>query len=192
LALEIETMFGEMSESTDDLHLYFNLHVLCIPHDTVLSYIEAHTSNTETVVVPWKTWGPGNTRLIKLPDGTLSRYPNSKLVCGMHALTRQPESFGQGDSLRIMDYHPRRVARILATQDVYSPGEVYIRGEGPKSSNTTAKQRPSPYTSRDKELPYALKEILLPNGLESDKHYALGEDVVVLFEVTVRIYPFMT
>ncbi|KAI0291286.1 hypothetical protein BC826DRAFT_1023373 [Russula brevipes] len=181
-------MFGEMSESTDDLHLYLNLHLLCIPQDTVLSYIEAHASNTETVVVPWKTWGPGNTRLIKVSDGMLKR---NQLVCGMLALTGQSESFCQGDSLRIMDYHPRRVARILATQNMNSPGEVYI-GEGPKSSNTTVKQRSSTYTSRDKELLYALKEIILPNGIESDRryHYALGEDVVVLFEVC--IYPFIT
>jgi hypothetical protein len=187
LALEIETTFQETC--ADGLRQYFNLYVLYIPHDTILSYIEAHTSNTETVVVPWQTWGPGNTRLIKVPNGTLN-YPRSKLVCGMHALTRHSEPLGQGESLRIMDYHPRRVARILATEDMYSPGEVYIRGEGPESSNTTAKQRSGTHTSRDKELPYALKEILLPNGLEADIHYQLGEDVVVLFEV--GIYRFMT
>jgi hypothetical protein len=92
-----------------------------------------------------------------------------------------------------MDYHPRRVARILATgtQDMYSPGEVYIRGEWPESSklNATAKQRSGTHTSRDAELPYALKEILLPNDLEANIHYQLGEDVVVLIEV--GIYRFM-
>ncbi|KAI0299472.1 hypothetical protein BC826DRAFT_966929 [Russula brevipes] len=187
LALEIETMFQETCAA--GLRQYFNSYVLCIPHDTILSYIEAHTSNPDTVVVPWQTWGPGNTRLVKVPNATLSYYPRSKLVCGMHALTRQSEPLSQGGSLRIMDYHPRRVARIQATEDMYSPGEVYIR-EGPESSNTTAKQRSDTHTSQDKELPYALKEILFPNDLEPDMHYQLGEDVVVLFEVGV--YRFMT
>ncbi|KAI0299477.1 hypothetical protein BC826DRAFT_966933 [Russula brevipes] len=89
---------------------------------------------------------------------------------------------GQGDSLRVMDYHPRRVARILATEDMYSPGEVSMR-EGPESSNTTAKQRSGTYTSWDEGLPYALKEILLPNGRDPDMHYHIGEDVVVLIKV---------
>jgi hypothetical protein len=188
LALEIEAMFQETCAV--GLRQYFNSYVLCIPHDTILSYIEAHTSNTETVVVPWQTWGPGNTRLIKLPNATLNYYPRSKLVCGMHALTRHSEPLNQRDSLRIMDYHPRRVARILATEDMYSPGEAYIRGEGHESSNTTAKQRSGTDTPQDKELPYTLKEILFPDDLEPDMHYQLGEDVVVLFEV--RIYRFMT
>jgi len=179
LALEIETMFQETCAA--GLRQYFNSYVLCIPHDTILSYIEAHTSNPDTVVVPWQTWGPGNTRLIELPNATLNYYPRSKLVCGMHALTRQSEPLSQGGSLRIMDYHPRRVARIQATEDMYSPGEVYIR-EGPESSNITAKQRSDTHTPQDKELPYALKEILFPNDLEPDMHYQLGEDVVVLFE----------
>ncbi|KAI0299467.1 hypothetical protein BC826DRAFT_33585 [Russula brevipes] len=184
LALEIETILEETC--ADGLRQDFNLYILYVPHDTILSSIEAHASNTETVIVPWKTWGPGNTRLIKVPNGTLNFYPRSMLVCGMHALTRQSEPLSQRESLRIMDYHPRRVARIQATED------MYIRGEGPNSSNTTAKQRSGTHTPRDKELPYALKEILFPNGLEADilVHYQVGEDVVVLFEV--GIYHFMT
>ncbi|KAI0299469.1 hypothetical protein BC826DRAFT_994583, partial [Russula brevipes] len=169
---------------------YSIFYVLYIPHDAILSYIEAHTSNIEPVVVPWQTWGPGNTRFIKVPNGTVYGYPRSTLACGMRAVTRQSEPLSQGDLLRIMDYHPRRVARILATEDMYSPGEVYIRGEGPESSNTMAKQRSGAHTSRDGELPYALKEILLPNGLEANIRYYLGENVVVLCEV--GIYRFMT
>jgi len=179
LALEIGTLVQEMCE--DGLRQYFNLYILYIPHDTILSSIEQHTSSTETVVVPWQTWGPGNTRFIKVPHGTLNYYPRSKLVCDMHALTRQSEPLSQRESLRIMDYCPRRVARILATED------MYIRGEGPNSSNTTAKQRSDTHTSQDKELPYVLKEILFPNGLEADIRYQLqlGEDVVVLSEYAV-------
>jgi hypothetical protein len=88
-----------------------------------------------------------------------------------------------------MDYHARRVARILDIEDMYSPGKVYIR-EGPECPNTTAKQRSGTHTSRDEGLPYALKEIPLPSGLEVDMHYELGEDVAVLIEV--GIYRFMT
>jgi hypothetical protein len=164
--------------------VYFDSYVLCVPHDTILSYIEAHTSNAEIVVMPWQTWGPGKTRLIKVPNAMLN-YPRSELVCGMHALSRHSDPLGQGESLRMMDYHPRRVARILATEDMYSAGEVYIRGEEPECSNTTAKQRSGTDTSQDKELPYALKEILPPNDLGVSIHYQLGEDVVVLFEVGI-------
>jgi len=106
-------------------------------------------------------------------------------VCGMHTLTKH-SPLSQGDFLHIMDYHPRRVARILATEDMHSPGEASIRGEGPECSNTTAKQRSGTYTSRDEGLPYALKEILLPNGLGPDTHCELGEDVVVLIEDVVH------
>ncbi|KAI0299474.1 hypothetical protein BC826DRAFT_33765 [Russula brevipes] len=187
LALEIDTLVQEWANG---LRQYYVFYVLYIPHDTILSYIKAHTFNTCTVIVPWRTWGPGNTRLIEVPNAMLNYYPRSQLVCGMHALTRHSEPVTQGESLRIMDYHPRRVARILATEDMYLPGEVYIRGEGPESSNITAKQRSGTHPSQDKELPYALKEILFPNDLGSNIHYELGEDVVVLFEV--RIYRFMT
>ncbi|KAI0299471.1 hypothetical protein BC826DRAFT_1183925 [Russula brevipes] len=182
LALEIQTALE--GTCADGLRQYFNLYILRIPHDTILSYIEAHTSNAETVVVPWQAWGPGNTRLIELPNGMLNYYSRSKLVCGMHALTRESE-LSRGGSLRIMDYHPRRVARILATEDMYLPGEVYIRGEGPESSNTTTMQQSGTHTSQDKQLPYVLKDILLPNGLPTDIRYRLGEDVVVLFEHAV-------
>ncbi|KAI0299468.1 hypothetical protein BC826DRAFT_1102609 [Russula brevipes] len=97
LALEIDTSVEETC--ADGPRQYSISYVLYIPHDTILSYIEAHTSNTETVLVPWQTWGPGNTRLIKMPNGALYNNPRSKLACGMRALTRHSKPLSQGDSL---------------------------------------------------------------------------------------------
>jgi hypothetical protein len=61
LALEVE-MFNT------DFILEGNipLHVLYVPHDVLLGYIRSHPSDADTVVVPWKEWGPGNAHILTL------------------------------------------------------------------------------------------------------------------------------
>ena len=43
------------------------LRVLYVPHDVLLAYIRSHSSDTDTVVVPWEAWGPGNAHILTPP-----------------------------------------------------------------------------------------------------------------------------
>lgn len=162
------------------------LRVLYVPHAVLLDYIRLHPSDTDTVVVPWEAWGPGNahtlTRPQHPPDGLehpTNRF-GSKIVCGMHAITDPPMVLVQGDRmiLRIMDYHPRRIVRNLATRGAADSHE----GLGP--SGTPAWQEAG--MSTDENIPYTSKDIPLPDGLQSkDFACVLGEDVVAVFEVGI-------
>jgi hypothetical protein len=177
LALEIET-------PVTDFILGGNipLHVLYVPHDVLLGYIMAHPSDADTVVVPWEEWGHGNAHILTLPEPSPDRFLGSKIVCGMHAMTEPPMVMVQGDQkiLRIMDYHPRRIAHNPVTQ--VTPLRLGDALDSPDSHDTAAWQKAD--VSTDENIPYAFKDIPLPPGLRLENiKCVLGEDVVALFEV---------
>ena len=180
LALEVETPITDFILGGD-----IPLHVLYIPHDVLLGYIRSHPSVTDTAAVPWEAWGLGNAHILTLPEPSPDRFLGSKIVCGMHALTEPPMIIGKGDQkiLRIMDYHPRRIAHNPVTQDKYLRlgGPVDSRG-GLGPSNTAAWQ--DVYMPTNEKIPYILKDIPLPRGLRLENiKCVLGEDVVAVFEV---------
>ncbi|KAI0056624.1 hypothetical protein BV25DRAFT_1903137 [Artomyces pyxidatus] len=87
----------------DEAHTSRNYH-FDIPAQTFTSYMQ-HNLATGQTVVPWEAWGPHGTRVIEEPEFQES-------VCGMRrCLYRQSD---EGTILRVLDYHPRRVARALA------------------------------------------------------------------------------
>jgi hypothetical protein len=177
LALEAERPTDSLPEGDSRAPL----HILYIPHDVLLGYIMSHPSDTETVVVPWETWGLGNARIITLPDLSPVRFVGSKIVCGMHAMTDPPMIIGQGDQkmLRVVDCHPRRVALNTVTH-LRLGGAVDSR-EGLGPSSTTGWQEVC-----DEKTPYVFKDIPLPDGLRwENMGCMLGEDVVVVFEVGI-------
>ena len=179
LALEVETPIDFVLEGDTPVQ------VLYIPHDVLLGYIMSHPSDIDTVVVPWKAWGFGNAHIIALPSPSPVRFLGSKIVCGMHALTEPPMIIGQGDQkmLRIMDYHPRRIAHTLVTQDTrLRLGGAVGSQEGFGPSSTAAWQEVC-----DEKIPYVFKDIPLPSGLRCENiKCVLGEDVVVVFEVGIQ------
>ena len=183
LALEIETIIMR-----DDSLPFSMLHVLCIPHNALLSHISKHRSDTETVVIPWQDWVPGNAHLFEVPYPSPLRYRTSDIACGMHALTTPPIIAKQGNSgtLRVTDYHPRRIARLLATQGTCNPSTSRV-GTATEESiwpNTGAEPRFGTGMSSNVEIPYVIKDIPLPYGCFAENMLCvLGEDVVVLFEV---------
>ncbi|KAI0250491.1 hypothetical protein BJV78DRAFT_563325 [Lactifluus subvellereus] len=95
--------------------------ILHVPHDTFLSYIATHPAEPDTVVVPWVEWGPGNSHphLLDTSDAHPDTY-SGEITSGMYALTEPPmiRNPGERKTLRIRDYHPQRVARILSEQDL--------------------------------------------------------------------------
>ncbi|KAI0250452.1 hypothetical protein BJV78DRAFT_560975 [Lactifluus subvellereus] len=126
-------------------------HALYIPHNTFLSYVATRSSDTDTVTVPWSAWGPGNTHLIIVPDAFLNPY----LICGMHILTKTPviRTTGSGEILRIMDYHPGRIAHNLATRDPHLLGTAgNIMKESPSASGITAGQESKVSSPPDTEI----------------------------------------
>jgi len=183
LALEIETIIMR-----NDSLPFSMLHVLCIPHNSLLSHISKHRSDTETVVIPWQDWVPGNAHLFEVPYPSPLRYRTSDIACGMHALTTPPIIAKQGNSgtLRVTDYHPRRIARLLATQGTCNPSTSRV-GTATEESiwpNTGAEPRFGTGMSSNVEIPYVIKDIPLPYGCFAENMLCvLGEDVVVLFEV---------
>jgi hypothetical protein len=182
LALEVETPTTDFILGGD-----IPLHVLYIPHDAILGYIMSHPSDTDTVTVPWDAWGLGNAHILTLPEPSPDRFLGSKIVCGMHALTEPPMIIGQGDQkmLRIMDYHPRRIAHTPVTQDTRLRLEGAVGSqEGLGPSSTAAWQEVC-----DEKIPYVLKDIPLPSGLRWENiKCVLGEDVVAVFEVGIQIF----
>ena len=183
LALEVETPITDFILGGD-----IPLHVLYIPHDVILGYIRSHPSYTDTIAVPWEAWGLGNAHILTLPEPSPDRFLGSKIVCGMHALTEPPMIISKGDQkiLRIMDYHPRRIAHNSATQDKYLRlgGAVDAR-EGLGLSSTVAWQEVCMPT--DEKIPYVLKDIPLPGGLRLENiKCVLGEDVVAVLEVGIQ------
>jgi hypothetical protein len=176
LALEVETPI------TDCIGGFIPLRVLYVPHDVLLGHIISHPSDTDTVVVPWEEWGPGNAHIWSLPDPSPDKILGSKIVCGMHAVTEPPMIIAQGDQnmLRIMDYHPRRIVDNPVTQDTHLRGAAYSH-EGLSLSRATAWQEVG---VSSEELPYVPKDIPLPSQLRGKNiKCVLGEDVVVVFEV---------
>lgn len=57
------------------------LRVLYVPHAVLLDYIRLHPSDTDTVVVPWEAWGPGNARTLTRPQHPprRTRTPNQQI-----------------------------------------------------------------------------------------------------------------
>jgi hypothetical protein len=107
------------SSNTEMPTTSFTLHVT---HATFLSHIAAHracapggsaaaAAAAPIIVVPWRTWGPGRTHLTTMSNVS-QRIRDEHRVCGMHTLG-QPHLLNLLDRgvLRIMDYHPHRVAR---------------------------------------------------------------------------------
>ena len=174
LALEVETPMTDFILGGD-----IPLHVLYVPHDVILGYIMAHPSDADTVVVPWEQWGLGNAQIFTLPEPSPDRFLGSKIVCGMHAMTEPPMVIVQGGQriLRIMDYHPRRIAHKPVTQ--VTPHRL---GGAVDSHDTAAWQKAC--ASTDENIPHTFKDIPLPSGLRlENSKCVLGEDVVVVFEV---------
>ena len=187
LALEIQVL--KQSLIAGSRRSSIPLHVFYVPHAVFLDYIKSHPSDTDTVVVPWDAWGPGNTHILTPPRQPpyTARVFDSKIVCGMHAVNEPPIVISQGGRkmLRIMDYHPRRIIRNPVTQDMHLRGAADSR-EGLGSSGTTAWQEVS--TSTDENIPYTSKDILLPGELRWENNTTkcvLGEDVVAVFEVCI-------
>jgi len=185
LALEIET-----TTMTDDSLPYFMLHVLYIPHNTLLSYISKLRSDTDTVVIPWRDWIPRNAHLVEVPLPSPLRYRTLGITCGMHALTTPPMIVKRGDleMLCITDYHASRIARFLATQGTCHPSTSKVGTTTEESiwPNTAAVPRPRFDRSLNAEIPHVIKDIPLPDGRFSENTlYVLGEDVVVLFEYSL-------
>ena len=182
LALEVETPITDCTGGS------IPLRVLYVPHDVLLRYIMCHPSDTETVMVPWEAWGPGNAHIWSLPDPSPDRFLGSKIVCGMHAVTEPPMVIVQGDQkiLRIMDYHPRRVVHNTVIQDAHLRGAANSN-EGSRPSGITAAWQEVGVSTE--KLPYVPKDIPLPCQLRGDNiKCVLGEDVVVVFEVgTLRL-----
>ncbi|KAI0247885.1 hypothetical protein BJV78DRAFT_1241490 [Lactifluus subvellereus] len=163
----------------------FMFKLIYIPHDTLLSYVATSPTDTDTVIVPWVEWGPGNTHTISVPMSA-DRYFSSRVVCGMRTITGARVISGRdNEALRIMGFHPRRIARILATQDLHLPGTLNtITREGYGPFDTTGEQRSHIPTSPHAGLPYATMDIPFPDGRQPKNiEYVLGEDVVVLLEV---------
>jgi hypothetical protein len=159
--------------------------ILYVPHDVLLDYIGSHPYKADTIVVPWEAWGPGNTHIFtphQRDNPNRFTFLGRESVCGMHAMTEPPMVMVQGDRkmLRIMDYHPRRIARNPVTQ--VTPLRL---GGAVDSRDTAAWQKAS--VSTDKNIPYAFKDIPLPSGLRLENiKCVLGEDVVAVFEVSTK------
>ncbi|KAF8268329.1 hypothetical protein EI94DRAFT_1727952 [Lactarius quietus] len=185
LALEVETPVTDFMLGGD-----IPLRVLYVPHDAILGYIRSHPSEADTVVVPWVAWGPGNAQILTLPDPSPDRFLGSKIACGMHAVTEPPMIIGQGDQmmLRIIDYHPKRIAHNPVTQDAHLRlGGAADSHERLGSSSSAAWQEVC--MSTDKKIPYAFKDIPLPSGLGLvNIKCVLGEDVVALFEYSLGTF----
>ncbi|KAI9444091.1 hypothetical protein H4582DRAFT_2071684 [Lactarius indigo] len=188
----------------------FTLHTLYVPHDAFLSYIAAHPAppppqqpgDPIPIDVPWEAWGPGNTRLVTVPNVAHSRYLGLYKVCGMHALSEPPILIDDG-ILCIMDYLPSRapppaelgdgsVRGEQADSMLVSPNDSATEeprasgssGDGAIAAHQELPRVPPPPTPPDTSIPYSIKGIPLPEGLESDSvRCVLCEDVVVLFEV---------
>ncbi|KAH9962343.1 hypothetical protein BC827DRAFT_1197761 [Russula dissimulans] len=187
LPLEIET-----ATMTDESLPLFMLHVLFISHNTLLSHISKHRSDTDTVIIPWQDWVPGSTHLVEVPHPSPLRYRTLGIACGMHALTSPPTIIKQGESelLRIVDYHPRRIARLLSTQGTChsSTSRVGTATEESSRPNTTAEPLSGTGVPLDAGIPYVTKDIPLPDGRLSENTLCiLGEDVVVLFEYSYSL-----
>ncbi|KAI0250492.1 hypothetical protein BJV78DRAFT_1155130 [Lactifluus subvellereus] len=159
--------------------------MLHVPHDTFLSYIAAHPAEPDTVVVPWVEWGPGNSHLLDASNALPDTY-SGEVTCGMYALTELPmiRSPGERKTLRVKDYHPQRVARILSEQDLRLPGTVNTNTrEGPDHFDIETGQRSRSSTSAHAGIPYATMDIPFPDEIQSDCVGIVGEDVVVVLEV---------
>ena len=173
LALKIETI--------DPPRCMFR--ALYVTHATLSSYIATHPSDADTVSVPWEVWGPGNAQMVDTPNATGNESFHRTITCGMHALI---DSLWIRDrkKLHIMDCHPGRITRFLATHDAHIA--CTETGEGSRHSNVTAVQRLNTGTLSYADIRYAPKDIPLPDGLQSDSiGCVLGEDVVALLEVSV-------
>ncbi|KAI0253021.1 hypothetical protein BJV78DRAFT_1198540 [Lactifluus subvellereus] len=160
---------------------------LHVTQATLLSYIATHPSDANTVSVPWEAWGPRNTHIVNLPDAARYSLHRPVITCGMHALI-ESSVFRDHKKLHIMDYHPGRIAHILATHDDLACTEGTITGEGSRHSDVTVVQLPNAGTLSDTDIRYAPKDIPLPDGLglqSKNIRCVLGEDVVVLLEYSL-------
>ena len=163
--------------------LWFTLQTLYVTHATFLSYIAIHPSDADTVSVPWEVWGPRNTHIVNSPLAT--GLFDQMAISGMHTLIKSV-AFREHKKLHIMDYHPRRVARILAMHDTTLLAEGTVTGEGSSHSDVTVVQQPNTGTLSHTDIRYASKDIPFPDGFQSENlECVLGEDVVVLLEVSV-------
>jgi hypothetical protein len=175
LALEVET-----NDPTK-----FTPRALYVMQAALLSYIATHPSDADTVLVPWGAWGPGNTRIVNPPDLFGNAWFHHTITCGMHALL-ESTAFRDQKTLRVMDYHSGRIARILAPYYSHFACTEGTVTEEPHHPDVTVVQQPNAGTSSDGEIPYAPKNIPLPDGLQfGNIRCILGEDVVVLLKVGV-------
>ncbi|KAI0253024.1 hypothetical protein BJV78DRAFT_1198565 [Lactifluus subvellereus] len=174
LALDVETIDPEQG--------FHRVQALYVTQATLLSYIATHPSDADTVSVPWEAWGPRNTHIVNLPPHATRDKDRHMITCGMNALIE----FRDHRKLHIMDYHPGRIARIMATHDAHlacTGGTV--TGEGSRHSDVTVVQRPNTGTLSDTDnIRYAPKDIPIPDGLwlSWNTKCVLGEDVVALLE----------
>jgi len=195
----------------------FTEHTFHVPHDVFLSHIAAHNpsgseseSESELVVVPWREWAPGHTRLTEDPNVS-QRHLGLRKACGMHALGEPHHILLDRGVLRIADYHPHRVARARQAASHNNNDDNHHRnhiaggsgcsGTGDGEDDDPAKEWeggrercerwPSNHASTGPlpwqscvPIPYVEKDIPLPDGLQSSHvRCVLVEDVVLLFEV---------
>ncbi|KAI0263041.1 WD40-repeat-containing domain protein [Gloeopeniophorella convolvens] len=172
----------------------FPLHVVAVPHAALLAHAvpgePVHAR--EPVRVPWAQWGPARTRVATLPHASAGRYPGLGRACGMLALG-EPAVDAARRVVRLMDFHPQRVAR--ATKEPSPPPPPPLprvplrrgtRGRAPAAFERVVAGRVGAEAPEDAEAPYVLREIPLPDELQSANVIpVVCEDVVVLIEYTL-------
>ncbi|KAI0259295.1 hypothetical protein BC834DRAFT_907057 [Gloeopeniophorella convolvens] len=128
-----------------------------VPTRALLSHISSHPFDGAVVDVPWREWGPGNTRVVSVADSLSNRILHRDQLCGMRVLNAPDTRRKQ--SVRVTDYHPRRVTSVMASGQ--HPCLAWEHDEG--------------------ELSRTVKDIPLPEGLKPETiAYVLCEDVIVL------------
>ncbi|KAI0056592.1 hypothetical protein BV25DRAFT_1920839 [Artomyces pyxidatus] len=145
--------------------------ILDVPSHTITSYMRHHPTTKQSVVL-WDLWGPRGTRITWNP---LSRnHVMGSYVCGMKRTMLK--RIGNGLSLTVTDYHPRRVARALSRGDggAIVP-ESDLKGSVCGGLSTT--------------LPCLVSEKLIPDVLDQlspSFTFRIGEDGIVFMALDVQ------
>jgi hypothetical protein len=107
------------------------------------------------------------------------------MICGMHALCQPHCVLRDRGILRIADYHPHRVAQARAQGACASGGPADDDNDNDTAGEHQSQQSRDNRTPPIPQIPYAEKDIPLPDGLSSEHvRCVLCEDVVMLFEVS--------
>ncbi|KAI0063666.1 hypothetical protein BV25DRAFT_1915142 [Artomyces pyxidatus] len=156
--------------------------VIDVPTRTLLSYMQ----NNPVGTVPWMHWGPSGSRISVAPMG-ISAHCTPYSINGMRRVQLSPTLRNGSPVITVYDYHPRRVARAIASQGT---GE-YVRevvgyGDVVDESLTAGH-------GALKTLPYLVKEIPLQDGQLLQYPFdniwnievVISEDGVILMDVSL-------